>query len=270
VDTPAPAALSELIAAGLVSHEMIGDPAKLGGEAGCLRALCSLINGPVYRVEAYHYAFRAGPGDLDGQLATLAPGEWTEAIETALCASLGEEAVWLNATDLLPEANAALAQPILLLRAQDAAITGALESVGPEIQAIINARYAAECARLTMEQAASDGAGGELASRLRAIEARQEEILDGLAARDAELQAALSALSGALAQVLKRLDAQSEMLNAHMEREATALSTAGAQGMAEAVDSFKKTLGLTLAEFLARIEQRAEEDRAAIRISQFN
>jgi hypothetical protein len=267
VDTPAPAALSDLIAAGLVSHEMIGDPAKLGGEAGCLRALCALINGPVYRIEAYHYAFRAGRGDLDGRLATLAPGEWTEAIETALCASLGEDAVWLNATDLLPEADAALALPILLLRAQDAAISGALEGAGPEFQAVVNARYAAECARLTMDRVASDGAGEGLASRLVTIEDRQREILEGLATRDAALLGALSAM---LVQVFDRLDAQAEAQNAHMERAASTFAAQNAQDMAEAADSFKKTLGLTLAEFLARIEQRSEEDRVAIRVSQFN
>lgn len=267
MDTPAPAALSDLIAAGLVSHEMIGDPAKLGGEAGCLRALCALVNGPVYRVEAYHYAFRAGPEDLDGRLAGRAPGEWTEAIEAALCASLGEDAVWLNATDLLPEADAALAQPILLLRAQDAAVSGALESAGPELQAVVNARYAAECARLTMEQAVSDGAGAGLAARLQALEARQTEILDGLAARDAAMQEALARMSGTLSGVLERLETQMATLEVRMARQA---GSAGAQDMAEAAETFKKTLGLTLAEFLARIEQRAEEDRAAIRVSQFN
>jgi hypothetical protein len=270
VDTPAPAALSDLIAAGLVSHEMIGDPVKLGGEAGCLRALCALINGPVYRVEAYHYAFRTGPGDLDGRLATLAPGEWTEAIETALCTSLGEDSVWLNTTDLLPEADAALAQPILLLRAQETAVIGALESAGPKVQAIVNARYAAECARLTMEQAASDGAGEGLASRLMTIEAHQKEIIERVVARDAAMQEALSALSGTLIQALERIDAQIEMLAAHLERKPSAPSVPSAQDMVEAAESFKKTLGLTLAEFLARLEQRVEEDRAAIRISQFN
>lgn len=270
MDTAAPAALSELIVAGLVSHEMIGDPARLGGEAGCLRALCALINGPVYRVEAYHYAFRAGPEDLGGQLATLTPGEWTEAIQEALCTSLGEDSVWLNATDLLPEADAALAQPILLLRAQDAAVTGALESAGPELQAVINARYAAECARLTLEQAGSGGTGEGLSDRLAAIESRQSEILNTLSAREASMQEAFAALSGSLAQVLKRLDSQAATLTAHMERQEADPSDQNAFGMTEAADAFKKTLGLTLAEFLARIEQRAEEDRAAIRMSQFN
>ncbi len=267
MDTPAPAALSDLIAAGLVSHEMIGDPAKLGGEAGCLRALCALIGGPVYRIEAYHYAFRAGPGDLDGKLATLVPGDWTEAIEAALSAALGEDAVWLNATDLLPEADAVFAQPILLLRAQDAAVTGALESAGPGLQAVINAGYAAECARLTLEQAISGDAGEGLAERiaerLTALEARQGEILKAQEAQAAVAQEALANLSGTLALVLKRLDAQAAMLGPHLERQDSA-------GLLDAAEAFRKTLGLTLAEFLARIEQRAEEDRATYRMSQFN
>ena len=55
----APTALADLIAAGLVSHEMIGDPARLGSEAAALKALCGLVAGPVWRIEPFHYAFRA-------------------------------------------------------------------------------------------------------------------------------------------------------------------------------------------------------------------
>jgi hypothetical protein len=269
VDTPAPAALSDLIAAGLVSHEMIGDPAKLGAEAGCLRALCALIGGPVYRIEAYHYAFRAGPGDLDGRLATLAPGEWTGAIETALCAALGEDAVWVNTTDLLPEADALLAQPILLLRAQDAALAGALETAGPGLQAVVNARYAAECARLTMEQAATAGEGA-LADRLAAIESRQNEILDALAVRSGSTDEALANLSQTLAVVLQHLEAQAELLHGHITRQSAGSREQDGADMAATVAAFQKTLGLTFAEFLARIEQRSEADRAAIRVSQYS
>lgn len=262
MDTPAPAALCDLIAAGLVSHEMIGDPEKLAGEAGCLRTLCTLIDGPVYRIEAYHYAFRAGPDDLNGELAALAPGEWTQAIETALCASLGEDAVWLNATDLLPETDAALAQPLLLLRVQEAAISSALESAGPDIQAVVNARYAAECARLTLDQVASDGAGQGMADRLAALEARQVQIAD------------------TLARVLERLDIQSERLSGRIEdlisvsadrtAEDRAAQNKAAQDIAAAAEAFKKTLGLTFAEFLARMEQHSEEERTAIRVSRYS
>ena len=99
----APAALADLIAAGLVSHEMIGDPAGSAGEAEALRALCGLVAGPVWRIEPFHYAFRCpgrsrrrlggASGRLDAQAAAL---------EGALQAALGPEAVWVNATDLVP------------------------------------------------------------------------------------------------------------------------------------------------------------------------
>ena len=223
-------ALTELIAAGLVSHEVIGDPARLGGETAALEALCRLVAGPVYRIDAFHYGFRAGPDDLGGRLAALPPGDWTAALAAALAAALGAEAAWLNPTDLLPEAGAALAQPLLLLRAQGAAVGAGLEAAGPGLQAVVNARYAAEVARLTAAAAAP-------ADRLAALAARQDEIA-----------AALDRVAGTLALVLQRLDAQAER----------------ARGAAEA-DAFHETLGLTLAELLAQFErQDAERPRAPL------
>ena len=249
----APAALADLIAAGLVSHEMIGDPARLGGEAASLRALCGLVAGPVYRIDAYHYAFRAGPDDLDGALGRLAPGEWTDALEAALAEALGTDAVWLNATDLLPEAGAALAQPLLLLRAQAAAVTAALETAAPELQAVINARYAAEVARLT----ADADVGGPLAARLAAIEARQGEILERLASGP---DPALASLTATLATMLQRLDAQSQVLHTHIAREdQVAARLAEISDLAATPQAFQETIGLTLAEFLAQIERRDAE-----------
>ena len=90
----APPALADLIAAGLVSHEMIGDPARLGSEAEALRVLCAEIGGPVWRLDPFHYAFRARPEDLGGRLAAIDPADWTAAIEAALAAlgQLGERA----------------------------------------------------------------------------------------------------------------------------------------------------------------------------------
>lgn len=260
----APAALADLIAAGLVSHEMIGDPARLGGEPASLRALCGLVAGPVYRIDAYHYAFRAGPGDLDGRLGTLAPGDWTAALEAALAATLGADAVWLNATDLLPEAGAALAQPLLLLRAQAAAVTEALETATPELQAVINARYAAAVARLT----AAGDAGGPLAARLAAIEARQAEILERLASGP---EPALAELTRTLAVVLQRLDAQSEVLHTHVAREdQVAARLAEISDLAGTPQAFQETVGLALAEFLAEIEGRDAESRATRPVPQFS
>jgi hypothetical protein len=278
----APPVLAELIAAGLVSHEMIGDPSRIGGEANGLRALCALVAGPVYRVEAYHYAFRAGPQDLDGRLATLAPGEWTAALEAALAEAVGEDAAWLNPTDLLPEAEAALAQPLLLLRAHDRAVTGALEAATPELQAVINARYAAECARITLERTAE--AGGPLADRLAAIEARQAEILERLEAGPAATEARFAGLERVLERLADKLEAQEAALARGQADSAERLAEGLADRLADRLGNriealsaavpvpgaFQETLGVTLAEFLARIEQRAEADRGAPRMPQLN
>ena len=86
----APAALADLIAAGLVSHEMIGDPGRLAGEAEALGTLCGLVSGSVWRIEPFHYAFRVGPGDLGGAVDAQA-----SALEGALQAALGADAVWV-------------------------------------------------------------------------------------------------------------------------------------------------------------------------------
>ena len=240
-----PAVLADLIAAGLVSHEMIGDPGRLGGETKALRLLCRLIAGPVWRIEPYHYAFRADPGG--------APEARAADLEAALQAELGPDAVWVSATER-PEA-ADLDQPLLLLRAHGAAVQGAIEAAGPEVQAVIGARFAALAARL-----AAGGEGGALDARLAAIEARQAALLAAIEARaeserpEAE---ALARLGAALGQVLQRLDAQAEVLHTHIAREdivAGRLAELGA--MAGAPAAFGETLGLTLAEFLARIENR--------------
>ena len=92
-----PAALADLVAAGLVSHEAIGDPARLA-ETEALRALCGLIAGPIWRIEPHHYAFRAAAGDLGGRLGERPPEDWAATLEAALQAALGD-AVWVNATD---------------------------------------------------------------------------------------------------------------------------------------------------------------------------
>ena len=233
----APAALADLIAAGLVSHEMIGDPGRLG-EAEALRALGGLVAGPIWRVEPYHYAFRAGPKDLGGALGGLAPEDWAAALEAALQAAL-EEAAWVNAT----EVPAAPDAPILLLRAQAEAVGEALEAAGPELQAIIGARFAAAAARLAA------GDTGVLAERLAAIEARQAAILAALAAQAGEARAH-ARLGEGLGAVLERLDAQAGREDMVAGRLAELAAIAGAPA------AFQETLGVTLAEFLARLERR--------------
>ena len=79
----------------------------------------------------------------------------------------------MSPVDILAGGDADLDQPLLLLRAQAAAIGGALEAAPAGLQAIVNARYAGEVARLT----AAAEAGSGLDARLAAIEAGQERIL---------------------------------------------------------------------------------------------
>jgi hypothetical protein len=239
----APAALADLIAAGLVSHEMIGDPGRLGGETEALKTLCDLVAGPVWRIEPYHYAFRAAPGDLGGTLGETAPEAQAAALEAALQAALGAEAVWVSATDLLPEAPA-LDAPLLLLRAQAEAVAGGLEAAGPELQAIIGARFAAAAARLAA------GETGILAERLAAIEARQTALL--------------AAVEAAAAQAARERADQA----AAIERLAAAIGARDADQIAE-LAAFRETLGLTLAEFLADLERRSEAPMP-VRVPQFS
>ena len=251
-----PAALADLVAAGLVSHEAIGDPGRLA-ETETLRALCGLVGGPIWRIEPFHYAFKAGPGDLGGALGSHAPEDWAGALEAALQAALGD-AVWVNATDLIGDA-AALDQPLLLLRVQAAAVAGALEPAGPGLQAVINARFATATARL-----AADPESGPLAERLAALAAGQDGIRAALEAQ-AGLGAVLAELTGTLAMVLQRLDAQADVLHGHIAREdMVAGRLAELTELARGPAGFQETLGLTLAEFLARLERRAAEAPARV------
>lgn len=311
----APAILADLIAAGLISHEMIGDPVQLGSETATLRALCGMIGGPVYRIEPFHYAFRLEPGDLsldlDGGLGSIASEEWTGTLERALQTNLGEDAVWLNATtDLLPEPEAEFDQPLALLRAHGAAVVAGLSAAAPEALAVINAHYAVQTVRETLrlrgeidnpaeretEIAAAqtqllDASRGlfleasrgvfleasrGLDARLAAIEEAQTQTAAQLEARALE-GTALERLNGMLDTVLKRLDAQAETLQSHLAREdrteARLVEEVAARVVAQLADrlgptaappaAFQETLGLTLAEFLASMEQRVEQVAAA-------
>jgi len=275
-----PAALDDLIAAGLVSHEVIGDPARLGAEAATLRTLCGLVTGPVWRVGAFHYAFRAQPGDLGGRLAEAAPEDWSAVLETALQAAFGPDAIWVSPADILAGgATPDLEAPLLLLRAQAAAVEGALAAGGegpggPEaptapLQAVISARYAAEVARLT----AGAEPGSALDGRLAALETALETGIAALGARlaalagavpdrassEAGVAAAIEAAAGGLAgEISRRLDAQAAAIAALGEGlAALAAAPRPDPGGAAALDDFRESVGLTLAEFLARIETGA-------------
>lgn len=261
---PEAAALRELITAGLVTHEAIGDPARLAGEAATLRAICSLVAGPVYRLEPFHYAFAVRAEDLGGMLARLAASARTTALQAALAVALGPEAIWIGATDLLPDDTETMPDaaetavpdaPVMLLRAHAGAVTAALVAAGPGVQAVIDARYAVECARLTAGAETSTALG----PRLGAIEAALEETRAALAAQ-AETTGLLVRLSHALNTVLKRLDVQSGVLHAHIAREdVVAERLADLSRIATAPGAFQETLGLTLAEFLAGMQRRAED-----------
>jgi hypothetical protein len=242
----APAVLNNLMAAGLVSHEMIGDPEKLASEAEALRVLCGLISGPVYRIEPFHYAFLAQAGDLDGGLEARAPEDWAGALEATLQAALGPDAVWVHPTDLIEGESATLAeQPVLFLKAYAAAAEEGIAVAEPGVHAVINARFAAETARLTAERAAAlaaEAAAREaaeeagLAARLWSIEAEVTRLAAGLAARrEVEPEAALAPLAERIGGLAARIEAEAARATAFEER-----------------------IGLALAEFLARIEARAE------------
>jgi hypothetical protein len=267
----APAALADLIAARLVSHEMIGDPARLGSEAAALRVLCGLIAGPVWRIEPFHYAFRAGPGDfgdLGGALEAEPAEARAAALEAALQGALGADAVWVSATDLAEEDAGPLEQPLVVLRAQAEALADALAVAAPGLQAVVNARIAVETARLTADSIAQAAPGGGLTARLDAIEARQAEIGAALAAQ-AEATAALSLLGATLETVLRRLDAQADVLHAHIAREdMVAGRLAELAALAGAPSAFQETVGVTLAEVLARLDAQAEA--APARVPQFS
>jgi len=228
--------LKNLIAADLVNHEMIGDPARLGGEAVCLRALCALVGGSVYRIDPYHYAFCADRNDLGGRLAELAPDDWAQAFEAALQVRLGADAVWVNATPAQPDAAdsddtagkdkldsgaVADAAPLVYLQAYSKAVAG-VTPPDPGLQAVINARYAAETARLTAGAAPGEALDGRLAG----------------------LENQLQIISEKLVAVLGQL----ESLETRVE----------SSGTAPDVEAFQDTVGLALAEFLARLERHTE------------
>jgi hypothetical protein len=220
VDTPAfdtaPKVLENLVAAGLVSHELIGDPAKLSTETAALAALCARVSGPVYRLGAFHYAFRAMETDLGGALAGLEPGEWAGAIEAALGAEFGEEAVWVTGADLVADAEAGLdGRQILFLKAAGGAVTAALAGA-PELEAVVHAGIAARSAEtaaaLTAEviagAAAAAGAdAGALARTIEGLSVRIEALEAGIGPRivEAVAEAAPAAVTAAVSRLLPGL-----------------------------------------------------------------
>ena len=188
---------------------MIGDPARLGPEPEALRRSApSRWAGLAAR--AFHYAFRARPEDLGGTLAATPAADWTAAIETALRGGAGgdagAEAVWISATDLLPDAALPEA-PLLLLRAK--ARGGRRprprrsRHPGGDPRAL-RRRGGAACRRSRARSA--------LARRLAVIETRQAEILEMLVERAEAALDPRPPRRQPLAAVVERLDAQGAAL----------------------------------------------------------
>lgn len=286
-----PAALADLVAAGLVSHEMIGDPARLGSEAVALRRLCAHVPGSIWRIEPYHYAFRLEAG-IESEAAAAA-------LEAHLASEFGPDAAWVSPADLIAEVEGAagdtatgpaagsvagkvsaapgvdLDAPLLLLRAGAEAVDEGLAFAGPAVQAVVSAGFAARAARIAASRIEADRLGSDgdlvgggmdplLALRLAGIEAGQARIEAALAA-EAESRAAAAAadvrLTELLAKVLRRLDAQADVLHGHIAREDKVAERLGeiaglAAAPAISTAAFQETLGLALAEFLARLERR--------------
>ena len=105
---------------------------------------------------------------------------------------------------------------------------GGLEPPEPGLRAVIDARYAAEIARLT----AGAAPGEALDGRLSGLELR------------------LDAMAQSMMSILARLEASETRLERLLE-----------QGGGET--AFQDNVGLALAEFLARLEQKAETGRTA-------
>ena len=249
----APAALADLIAAGLVSHEMIGDPGRFagagGGEAEALRRLCGLVAGPVWRLEPFHYAFRIAPGDLGGTRDGASVEARAAALEAALAEALGPEAVWVNPADLAPARAAALPEaPLLLLRAQAEAVAEVLAAAGPGVQAVIGARLAAATARLAADLAPpSSGPAPDLAGRLAALESGQAALAAAAAAEAARAAEARAGQGAALDRLAGSVAALAAGLDAAAARDSAARET---------LAGFRESVGLALAEFLAALERR--------------
>ena len=283
----APAALADLIAAGLVSHEMIGDPGRLGGEAEALRTLCGLVSGSVWRIEPFHYAFRVGPGDLGGAVDGAGVDAQASALEGALQAALGADAVWVNAADLVPAARIAGPgsapdaagplpdAPLLLLHAGDEARRAALEVAGPDTQAVIGARFAARRGPARRRRSAH----GAARTRRAAGGDRGPPGGDPRRARGRRgAGRARAERTGGRARPARRGGHRPR--RAHRRAAARAETMAGARATGRAarrrsgrpaaeLAAFRETVGLALAEFLAELERRGAAPMP-LRVPQFS
>ena len=158
---------------------------------------------------------------------------------------------------------------------------------GGEIQAVIGARFAIAAARLGAEvmadaMAANEGRVAEgkagapdlaegVAGRIGALEARQAALVAALEAEAALAERAREAQEAALDRLAGAVTALAAQVDAAAARAETAVERA-ASGEAErraGLEAFRDTVGLTLAEFLAALERRAEAP-VAVRVPQFS
>lgn len=293
----APIALTDLIAAGLVTHEMIGDPALLGAEAPALDRLCALVSGAIYRIGPFHYAFRAGAADMGGALAELPADAWAGALEIALRDELGADSVWLSATDLLSDALALEAGadlgagpeagdgiggcapegPLALLRLRQSVAEAALETAPEGLRAVIDAAYASETARLTAARLGEETrtVAGEI-SRAIARDVTREvvgEVLGGLtteiiarateaagvAAREAAREAAMEAAREAAREAA--MDAAREATETVLQAATRAASEAAAEAAGQAEERAApaaEAIAARIDALEARLETRLE------------
>jgi hypothetical protein len=279
----APKILEHLVAAGLASHELIGDPARLESETAALAALCARISGPVYRLGAFHYAFRMAPEDLGGSLADREPADWAGALEAALTEDLGAEAVWVTGTDPVTDAGLDAAS-VMFLEAADGAVGAALAEA-PGLRAVIHARIATQTAE-TAAALAAQTIAARLAGIEASVEAAAQASLDAAieaaveVAAEAAAQRAAAAIASASETMLERIATTLGALADRLQLQGTQLADQSARqdalasgiaaleaamaGLATtetvraaALDGFEDRLGLTLAEFLAQLAPQA-------------
>lgn len=237
--------LADLQEAGLVSHVARGTrPAGGQGETATLEALCALIAGSIYRIDAFHYAFRLAPTDVEAALDARPFEAWACILEAALARHAPGPALRVQPLAPLappaPEAGPEAGSEDLggqtalwLLRAWDGAVAQAIAPAGAGTHAVINAHFAAETARLT--------------ARLTAARTAQMPAPAGDTRPSADLARRLEGLETQIATLAETCAVFTQSLE---------------RAQAENAD-FRRTLGRAFAEFLAQIDARDLRDREA-------
>ncbi|MEL6478712.1 MAG: hypothetical protein AAFR17_15390 [Pseudomonadota bacterium] len=233
--------LAQLASAGAVTHAVsLTVEAPTITEENLLNALCTIAEGPVFRLAAWHYACRVAETD---------PPSREEAIHEQIVTALEDLDV---GPDALEVRSVAVDAPAIASGVEGCAIAllsgqGTASDPDPEQRAVIDAGYAIRAAALTaqgisaaIEEAPPWREMPEIAEQLTQFEAHQsgrhadlstaleklQELMTRLAARPApapqtppdiaEERAGLLSLSVALQNLLQRLDGQSDALEARI------------------------------------------------------